>query len=84
MSKEWLEESSQEFAKGSRAKPSEQGKLVNLGQHSAVFDEASGALTLFEMGSSMKLSPDEAYNLFVWLNDNYRDRFYQREQEETP
>jgi hypothetical protein len=82
MSKEWWEESSQEFAKGSSSKPSEQGKLVNLGQHSAVFDDASGALTLFGTESRLMLSPDETYNLFVWLNDNYRDRLYQQAHQE--
>jgi hypothetical protein len=49
-----------------------------------------GALTLFEVGSSMKLSPDETYNLLVWLNDNYHDRLHaltghtQQEGKPTP
>lgn len=76
MSKEWSDESSQEFAKDFSEKPPQQGKAVNLGQHTAVFDEASGVLTLFETGSSMKLSPEEAYNLLIWLNDNYRERLH--------
>jgi hypothetical protein len=88
MSKEWYEESSQEFAKGSSEKPTQQGNTANLGQHTAVFDEASGALTLFEAGSSMKLSPDEVYHLLVWLNDNYRERLHtlagQAQQERKP
>ncbi|HYX51375.1 MAG TPA: hypothetical protein VE843_16635 [Ktedonobacteraceae bacterium] len=90
MTKEWWEESSQEFAKGFSEKPAQQGKAVNLGQHTAVFDEASGTLTLVETGSSMKLSPEEVYNLLLWLNDNYRERLHvltgheQRERKPTP
>ncbi|HLI06241.1 MAG TPA: hypothetical protein VKV40_06725 [Ktedonobacteraceae bacterium] len=74
MSKERHEEAAQGFAQGASEKPAQPGKAVNLGQHTAVLDEASGTLTLFEAGTSMKLSADEAYHLLAWLNDNYRDR----------
>ena len=49
----------------------------NLGQHRADFDEEQGSLTLYDDRSLMTLSPDETYQLLMWLSDNYRERLQQ-------
>jgi hypothetical protein len=55
-----------------------QENTVDLGQHRANFDEASGKLSIEDGQERVHLSEDEAYRLLVWLNDHYRDRLYEK------
>ncbi len=81
----WWEESPQEFADGFTE---EKTHGVNLGQHRAMFSEATGKLTILSELSSIVLSADETYRLLIWLHDNFRDGLYEKthtaESEQDP
>lgn len=51
---------------------------INLGQHIASIDEATGELSISDKDTTTKLSPGESYNLLTWLHDYHRDRLYQK------
>jgi hypothetical protein len=57
---------------------SDQENTVDLGQHRASFDEASGKLSIEDGQERVHLSEDETYRLLVWLNDLHHDRLYEK------
>jgi hypothetical protein len=57
------------------AKAKEKDDIYNLGYHTVELNKL-GTLVLSEPGSRIALSAEEAYNLFMWLDDNHRVTLY--------
>jgi hypothetical protein len=49
---------------------------ITLGQHHAHLEE-DGNLTIFDDRHTMRLSPDEAYNLLIWLHAFHQERLHE-------
>ena|SRR5438105_411810 len=59
-----------------------QTHTYDLGQHTVELD-SQGTLVLYESGTRMSLSADEAYKLLVALHDNHRDMLYRLTHQES-
>lgn len=51
---------------------------INLGYHEASIDEATGELSISGKDAITRLAPDEAYRLLDWLQNEHRDRLYEK------
>lgn len=57
---------------------SNQENIIDLGEHQASFDKATGKLSIYDEKQMIHLSADEAYHLLIWMQDHYSDRLYQQ------